>query len=83
MAIATATGYDTAKDQIKADSVLSTHKLNMVVPLYPQFMSTAGDGPPDVPTTTSQNELECISCATPIQNTDVSNPCVSAKVTTK
>ena len=42
-------------------------------------MSTDGNGKPDVPTTKLQDELECISCVTPIGNTDASNNCVTAK----
>ena len=42
-------------------------------------MSVDGNGKPDIPTTASQTELECISCVTPIRNTDATNTCVTAK----
>ena len=39
-------------------------------PLDPQFMTSDGTGAPDLPTTLVTPELECISCVTPIGNTD-------------
>merc|ERR1739848_255322 len=46
----------------------------------PQFMSADGSGPPDLPTLApAVNELECISCVTPIDNTNNENNCVTAK----
>jgi hypothetical protein len=48
--------------------------------LSPQFMSTDGSGPPDLPALTNPvQELECLSCATPISNTNSENNCVNAK----
>ena len=41
-----------------------------VLPLEPQFMTSDGTGAPDLPTTLVTPELECISCVTPIGNTD-------------
>ena len=41
-----------------------------VSPLDPQFMTSDGTGAPDLPTTLVTPELECISCVTPIGNTD-------------
>ena len=41
-----------------------------VFPLEPQFMTSDGTGAPDLPTTLVTPELECISCVTPIGNTD-------------
>ena len=41
-----------------------------ISPLDPQFMTSDGTGAPDLPTTLVTAELECISCVTPIGNTD-------------
>ena len=43
---------------------------DFVSPLDPQFMTSDGTGAPDLPTTLVTAELECISCVTPIGNTD-------------
>ena len=43
---------------------------DIVFPLEPQFMTSDGTGAPDLPTTLVTPELECISCVTPIGNTD-------------
>ena len=52
----------------------------LVSRLSPQFMSTDGSGPPDVPKIASPvPELECLSCATPLSNTNSENTCVNAK----
>ena len=43
-------------------------------------MSTAGSGPPDLPgIAVPVQELECLSCATPLSNTNAENNCVNAK----
>ena len=43
-------------------------------------MSSDGSGPPDVPALApAVNELECLSCVTPIDNTSNENNCVTAK----
>ena len=47
--------------------------------ITPQFMSADGGGKPDLPTTVLIDELECLSCVTPIGNTNAVNTCVSAK----
>jgi len=47
--------------------------------ITPQFMSADGGGKPDLPVTVIIDELECLSCVTPIGNTDAVNTCVSAK----
>ena len=44
-------------------------------------MSPDGSGKPDVPVTVRVAELECLSCVTPIGNTDSTNTCVNAKTT--
>ena len=44
--------------------------VDFISPLDPQFMTSDGTGAPDVPTTLVTSELECISCVTPIGNTD-------------
>ena len=52
----------------------------LVSRLSPQFMSTDGSGPPDVPKIAPPvPELECLSCATPLSNTNSENTCVNAK----
>ena len=43
---------------------------DFISPLDPQFMTSDGTGAPDLPTTLVTPELECISCVTPIGNTD-------------
>ena len=43
---------------------------DFVSPLDPQFMTSDGTSAPDLPTTLVTPELECISCVTPIGNTD-------------
>ena len=49
-------------------------------PLTAQFMSADGNGQPDLPKLQqSVAELECLSCATPIGNTNAENNCVTAK----
>ena len=47
--------------------------------ITPQFMSADGGGKPDLPVTVIIDELECLSCVTPIGNTNAVNTCVSAK----
>ena len=47
--------------------------------ITPQFMSADGGGKPDLPVTVLIDELECLSCVTPIGNTNAVNTCVSAK----
>lgn len=43
-------------------------------------MSADGSGPPDLPALAAAvNELECLSCVTPIDNTNNENNCVTAK----
>ena len=45
-------------------------------------MSPDGAGPPDLPKiATAVEELECLSCSTPISNTNSENTCVNAKTT--
>jgi len=54
----------------------------LIQTLTPQFMSSDGAGPPDLPTIAAAvSELECLSCATPIANTNGDNNCVTAKTT--
>ena len=51
-------------------------------PITAQFMSSDGSGKPDVPpVSAASDELECLSCSTPIGNTDSANDCVNAKTT--
>lgn len=54
----------------------------LIQTLTPQFMSSDGAGPPDLPTIAAAvSELECLACATPISNTNGDNNCVTAKTT--
>ena len=54
--------FTSAGELLAADDYIST--------LDPQFMTSDGTGAPDLPTTLVTSELECISCVTPIGNTD-------------
>ena len=47
--------------------------------LTPQFMSSAGDGAPDVPDLAHVEELECLSCVTPTSNNNKQHNCVNAR----
>ena len=54
----------------------------LIQTLTPQFMSSDGAGPPDLPTIAAAvSELECLACATPLSNTNGDNNCVTAKTT--
>ena len=56
--------------------------LPLVSRIKPQFMSPDGAGPPDLPKIAQAvEELECLSCSTPISNTNSENTCVNAKTT--
>ena len=60
-----------------ADTGAYGHVAAMMI--TPQFMSADGGGKPDLPVTVLIDELECLSCVTPIGNTNAVNTCVSAK----
>ncbi len=54
----------------------------VIRPITAQFMSSDGSGKPDIPAVAAAtDELECISCSTPIGNTDSANDCVTSKTT--
>ena len=56
--------------------------LPLVSRLKPQFMSVDGSGPPDLPKLVDPvSEIECLSCSTPLSNTNSENTCVNAKTT--
>ena len=61
------------------DSTSSGYMGSMSAFITPQFMSPDGSGKPDLPVTVLVPELECLSCVTPIGNTDSTNTCVNAK----
>ena len=65
-----------------ANDVPTTCGRPLIQTLTPQFMSSDGAGPPDLPTIKAAvSELECLACATPISNTNGDNNCVTAKTT--
>lgn len=69
-----------AATTVAAGDTLADCILSLEQPLTPQFMSSDGNGPPDLPQVAAAVvELECLSCVTPIGNTNSENNCVTAK----
>ena len=75
----------TMTDTISTDSnyqnygyITNTAKRPLNQMLTRQFMSTDGNGSPDLPTmATAVSELECLSCLTPLQNSRADDVCVT------
>ena len=78
----TAATANCAQASDSANAVDGTCGRPLIQTLTPQFMSSDGAGPPDLPTIKAAvSELECLACATPLSNTNGDNNCVTAKTT--